>query len=232
MRARLILYPFLLCIVLYLFSGGNILKAQALEAVVPVETGWMGRVLAGPSFLSLPELNASLDNQGYFPLSENFFSMGIGLSRMSNRWIYGGELYNIMLNQTIQNNQLAILNYHYLMLRVGRVVWRKDNRLLIYPEIGFGGGLANLKARPANERFPDNYWTGGPLVDVGVSGSRFVSLDSEKNYFVELGFRIGYLRSFENVWILRGFTSTDYRGEPISPEGLYIRISLGMGMLK
>lgn len=191
-----------------------------------VGKGGLGQMELGPSFLDLSTFNQALVAQDYLGVKQTFFALGIGGDRFKGRWIYGGSLYNYMINQSITNNQLAIKSYHYGTLRTGVVLFQEYESYLVYPSIGLGYGLSNFRERPSDEPLPIPHWSGGAIADARLTLQLFSLLGSE--HLVSLGIHVGYLYTMENTWLLSDFDPDD-SGIPVSLQGLYVRVSLGMG---
>lgn len=191
-----------------------------------VGKGGMGQMEIGASLLNISDFNDALEAQDYLGINQTFFALGIGGEYFKGRMIYGGSLYNYMINQSLSNNQLAILSYHYATMRVGGIVAQEFESYMIYPSIGVGYGLANFKERPSDQPLPFVHWSGGAMLDARLSAQFFALLGSE--HVITLGFHAGYLYTLENTWLLTDF-DPDTSGISLSPEGLYFRVSLGMG---
>lgn len=201
---------------------------QSLEGRLAFHTGFSARVEAGPSLLDLSRLNAALLNKQFEPLTDELFALGFGVHRYQGRWVYGGSLYNYLVSRSAINNQIAITGYHYTTLRTGLLLSPPGSSWKVFPTLGLGGGLLHFQAKPASEPLPVSYWTGGPLAEATFNVVHLTPLRAEQGYYLELGFTGGYLRSFENAWIIRRF-SADEAGLPVSPQGLFFRFTLGMG---
>ena len=83
--------------------------------------GTFGRIQLGGSFLDINDMNFALENLDYEPLNNAYFAMGLGMTRMSGKWLLNADLYNYMIQESAFNNQLAILSFHYLTTSVGRL---------------------------------------------------------------------------------------------------------------
>lgn len=188
--------------------------------------GTFGRVEVGGSFLNLDGLNQALEEDGYEKLNPTYFSLGFGLDRFKRRWVIGGSLYNFMIQESFQNNQTARLSYHYLTVRGGMVLFYEPEKFLIYPSVGIGAGLANVRERPASEPLPFEYWTQGVLIDARLTASMVSELDVAQK--VEWSISIGYLHDPLDTWQLTSFRP-DNPGIPINPGGFYFRLGMGMG---
>jgi hypothetical protein len=189
--------------------------------------GTMGYVTLGPNMMDLGPLNRTLEEENFPVLPERLFALGFGMERVSGPWIVGGELYNFLMGQRNFNNADARLNYHYLNLHLGVIAWRQPNGF-VYPTIGGGGGLAQLRTRPADEQLPDSRWTGGALLEGAIRGRWFAPLD-EQNQLV-IGASVGYLYTFAETWTRSDIAPDEVTS--LSPAGFYLRVSLGMSDLR
>ncbi|MEM7370600.1 MAG: hypothetical protein AAF587_18455 [Bacteroidota bacterium] len=194
-----------------------------------VGKGGLGQMELGASFLNISDFNDALEAQDYLGVNQNFFALGIGLERFKGRMIYGGSLYNYMINQSLTNNQLAILSYHYGSLRIGGILAQEYEQYMVYPSIGLGYGLANFRERPSDEPLPFAHWSRGAMVDARISAQLFALMGAE--HLVSLGIHAGYVYTLDNTWLLTDF-DPDTSGISLSPKGLYIRVSLGMARWK
>ncbi|GAB4427419.1 MAG: hypothetical protein OHK0039_45710 [Bacteroidia bacterium] len=211
------------CLYLCLLGSVCSVYGQSREYV----RGTSGRIEAGPSFLQLAALNETLVAQRYAAVPQNLFALGLAMQRVHKRWYTGASMYNYLVSQSSIDDQKAVLGYHYFTLRAGvRAHWGEQWQ--VFPAVGLGAGLLRFQAKPINQSLPTSYWTGGPLAELSLHATRITPLDPEKGYFVETGFTAGYLRAFENVWILRGFP-LDEQGVGASPQGFFLRFTLGMG---
>ena len=220
-RALFIIY------ILFLWTPVS-LKAQEKEIAS------FGKLSIGSNFINLDSFNEALEVNEFSGIGETFFAIGFSVDHFHGKWFLGGELYNYMVNESgeaLKARDHAVLGFHYLSLKTGFVALSKPKTYAIYPTIGLGGGLANLQARKQSQNSPSIYWTKGFLVDMAIRADLFKVLDEEKSYFVTIGLSLGYLRKLGNDWLLDGFGQTD-TGIPTTPQGLYIRASLGMGKMK
>ena len=216
---------------LFLFLCLNLVISFAMgQYSRRIGKGTIGQMEIGASFLDITNFNQALEAQQYLPLKETFFALGIGIDRfVKNRFLIGGSLYNYMINQSLANNQLAILGYHYGTLRTGVVLFQEYESFMVYPSIGLGYGLANFKERPADEPLPIVHWAGGATADARLTAQLFSLLGEE--HLVSLGFHAGYLYTLDKSWNLSNF-DPDTSGLSVSPQGLYFRVSLGMALWK
>lgn len=187
--------------------------------------------MVGGNFLNFDRINQNLQANDYAALPNSLLSLGLGLYREKGRFIYGGELYNYMLGESDLANQDASISYHYALIRTGWVAYREENSLLVYPNIGIGGGLGLLKTRPNTEPYPDRFNTSGIMFDAAVNVSQFRQLDPEGDYLLELGLSLGYMSSLDKMWKVSGLNQTD-DSLSLNPNGFYFKLILGMGKLR
>jgi len=230
---------------LILFFSGLLVSPlyaqEETEKVPPEPTDWarleptsgfFGSLKVGTVWTDLTALNQELVNNTYQPFREGIIHMGLGVDRWNRGWLVGGELYNFMSARTFANTQPALLAFHYATIHLGRRLWHQGSRQMIYVTVGGGGGLAILRARPLSSQITERFATQGVLGEVAIHGTRHFSLIGEESeYPAMLGVSIGYMRSVEPGWYIQGFDSTDI-GLPVSPQGFFVRLSLGMGRWK
>lgn len=217
------------------FGAAHSLFAQRLSIAekdaIPLKTGTFGRVQFGGSFLNLDALNPVLESKEFLPIPESYFSVGIGISRLSRRWIVGLDSYNYMIAESNLDNQLAVLGFHYATINTGYVLFRKSNEILIYPLFGIGAGLTNLKSKPYDQQFPVTFRAAGWLGDVSLNLRKISLMADEKGSRIELGLQIGYLYAGESS----GFNLKKFEPDTVinvNPGGIYFRLSLGMGKMR
>ena len=193
-----------------------------------------GKIFIGGNFVDLSSFNEALEVNEFAGIKEAFFTAGLGVDRFQGRWYYGGEMYNYMVNESgvaLKARDHAVLGYHYLSLKTGFVAFSKARSYSVYPTVGVGGGIAHLQTRKQSETISTVYWAKGLFVDMAIKADLFSIMDEEKSYFLTAGLSVGYLRKLGNDWLVNGFGQTD-TGIPVTPQGLYIRASLGMGKMK
>jgi hypothetical protein len=183
---------------------------------------------AGAVLSDLSQLNEQLVQNLYGPLGETIVSMGLSGHRYQGPLVWGGELYNFMTAQSRFNGQTSLLQFHYGVLHVGHRLWRKSDQKHLYllGGLGYGGGF--MRIRLAQGLTPETFQAGGPLADVALRGHYHFIMQGTTAYIARLSVTLGYLHSFDNAWLMRGITS-DGLGLPVSPQGFYLRIGLGMG---
>lgn len=187
----------------------------------------IGRAELGVSFLNLEQLNLALEADDYLPLRSNVFSMGFSANRFMGNFVYGGKLYNYMIAKAQQDYQLASMNFHYLIPYIGPVFYKDGTDLMVYGTVGAGLGIANLKARTLGQQLHTNYNDSGMILDAALHVSRkFSEVEGETNGF-EMGFSLGYMYTRDGAFLLQDFGNTE-TGIPVSPAGIYFRLTLGM----
>ncbi|MEO1451226.1 MAG: hypothetical protein AAFV07_16975 [Bacteroidota bacterium] len=186
------------------------------------------RVEAGPSLLDLEVLNQSLNTRFFETLPQTFFAVGLSAEHFQNRLVFGGQIYNFMLGRSAQISPRALLGFQHIQLQAGFVAARGENWTL-YPTVGAGGGMATFKAFLQNQQAPEVTREFGLLGHAALHFRHRMELDEK--YIYELGISGGYTRTLTGAWTLDQFAA-DLDGIPMSPEGLFFRVSIGMGSWK
>lgn len=187
----------------------------------------LGRAELGANLIDLAPLNQVLQNEGYAPLNSPVFSFGFSANRFSGNFVYGAKLYNYMIARSQFDFQLASMNYHYFIPYAGPVFYKDETDFMVYGTVGAGLGIANLKARAIGEQFHTNYNTNGLLLDAALHVSNKFSEVEDKNVGFEIGASVGYQYAPPQAFLVENFANTE-TGIPVSPAGLYFRITLGM----
>lgn len=213
------------CLGLCLVLGSQYANAQA-PAV-----GHFGHVMVGYSQLDMTDLNQGLRDENFQALNNGYTVLGLGYEQWRGKWVFGLDSYNFMAQRSKFQDFSAVLAFHYALIRVGYTLPINSQEWRIFPTIGFGGGIANLKARKASEVIPTGYFAGGSNVEVAIRARRYFELDPEKNYKGEFGLSLGYLYVPDNQWNLKRFGVND-RTFQVNPQGWFIRATLGMGSFK
>lgn len=192
------------------------------------ERGWFVAMQAGVVKGELDAVNEQLARNLYGPLSEGILAMGLSFDRYQGRFVYGGQLYNFMTTQSRLNGQTALMQYHYGIIHAGHRLWRKGDKQQVYLTGGMGYGGAFMRIRLALAQQSERFDAGGPLVDLAIHAHHQFILQGREANIARVSLSLGYLHGFDNAWIMRGF-DPDGLGLPVSPQGPYLRISLGMG---
>lgn len=198
--------------------------------------GQTGYVMMGTSQLSLPGMNQFLEKQGYPLMTERPFSMELGFSVYRQNWVMGATMNNFMSAQSrFQNSNQALvsLNYQYINLHIGHILYRKDVDFAVYPTIGIAGGGAVLKYQPLGTRYPQNYWTAGAFVNGAINFSWYRLIADAPIQRVHIGVSLGYNRALDqipNSWQINNLAPDKFI--PVEPTGPYIKLIFGMGKVK
>ena len=167
-------------------------------------------------------------------MSNTLFALGGSWDAIRGRWVYGGKLYGFMVSQSDLQNQVAILEYFYGQVHTGFVIYQKKKTWNLYPTVGLGLGGANLKTKPWSQRRPTPHWATGGLLDIALNSRHYYQFDSEAkdDFMLELGASVGYLYTMggENAWQLDDFVPDERL--MLNPEGLYFRLTIGMGRFR
>lgn len=190
--------------------------------------GTIVRVEAGPSFLNLETLNQSLNTRFFETLPENLFAVGLSAERFHKRFVLGGQLYNFMMGRSAPLSPRAILGFQHIQLQAGFIPVRGENWIL-YATVGAGGGMATFKAFLQPQQAPEITREFGLLGHGALHFRHRMELDEK--YIYELGVSAGYTRTLTGRWTLDQFAA-DLDGIPMSPQGFFIRVSMGMGTWK
>lgn len=215
----------LLCLLIGTSLFGN-LSAQ--------DRASFGRFELGLSFLNLDAANQALIDTEYNPLTSTMFTLGGSWDAIHGKWVYGGKAYGFMVSQSDLQNQVAILEYFYGQLHTGYVVYGEEKLWNLYPTVGIGWGGANLKTKPWTKQRPVPHWATGFMLDFALNSRHYFVFDTENkdDFMLELGASIGYTYAMEgtNMWSLDEFVPDERL--VVNPEGIYIRLSIGMGRFK
>ena len=191
------------------------------------DKGTLGYVESGVSFLNLETLNGALETQDFAPLSNNYFALGAGLKRYHGRLLYGGSLYGYMVKQSKTGIQDATLFFNYGLLDVGFQLNPTHQETKIFPTIGFGAGMGQLRILRANELQPFRFNASGLLLDAGLNIMYIGEALPETDFGVNFGLKIGYMRQIGNSWNITDFEQE--KPTAFSPQGPYFRLTFGMG---
>lgn len=214
---------------LFLLSGlcGLQLSAQG-------DRGSFGRFELGLSFLELTEVNKALVDEEYASVASTLFALGGSWDGFRGKWVYGGKLYGFMISQSDLLNQVAILEYYHAQVHTGIVVYSEAESWRLYPTVGLGLGVANLKTKPWSKQRPIAHVASGAMLDLALNSRHYFVFDSQKedDYLLELGISLGYVHAFDgqNMWRLDDFVPDER--PVVNPEGIYFRLSIGMGSFR
>ena len=189
--------------------------------------GTLGQVEFGASFLDLQVLNEALEIQNFVPLSNNYFALGAGLRRYQGRLLYGGSLYGYMVKQSVTGVNNATLFFNYGLLDLGLQVNPLHQATKIFPSLGVGVGMGQLRILRANELQPVRFNAGGFLLDAGLNVVYITEALPETDFGLNMGIKVGYMRKFGNGWTLSDLEPEQQTA--LSPQGPYFRLTFGMG---
>ncbi|TAE51779.1 MAG: hypothetical protein EAZ89_09610 [Bacteroidetes bacterium] len=215
--------PFIPAWLLFLFAAASPLWLSAQS------TGSFTRVEIGPSLTNLDALNMALADRQLPELGGLMGAAGISHLRVHKHWALSGHMFNFMQRSLMgPNYEKSIVNFNYALLRAGYGWWNSDETVMLYPAIGLGGGLANVRTRRVGQGEPVPSWSGGALGDVSLNVSKFVPMPDGSGQVTEWGFSVGYMSIAGMGWNQKNF-DPDTPVLRVSPQGFYIRLSLGMG---
>ncbi len=182
---------------------------------------------AGPSFMNMNALNEALGQDEYPELKNAFFALGFSSMRIQNKFIYGASIYNFVSAQASENNRSVLMNHHYLMPRLGGVLYKRPEGQ-VFMTIGAGGGFSLLRLKPTNSQFFTRQWSSGILFEgmVGAQISRPVEASTGTEFIFLSGVSAGYIYPLSGGF---GFEFDNQEG-PVTatPAGFYLRVTLGM----
>ncbi|MEZ4684697.1 MAG: hypothetical protein R3B47_01075 [Bacteroidia bacterium] len=182
------------------------------------------------SLLQDPDSCRSINCYGNF--RNSFFSFGFGAEGINNRFVWQADGYLYAIANPGGRSEafmLNILQYYYATFRLGYVISGQndgDYAVVIYPYVGGGGGTGQLRlSNDGTDRF-FRFNTFGYMLDAGLSLNTYTRLPGSDQSF-KFGGSIGYYLAPASAWSLDGTTSAEPL--PISPQGLYVRLCLGIG---
>ena len=197
------------------------LKAQSIK-------GGEMHFEAGMSFLELDGLNQSLTNATFAPINQSYFALGGGFNNWEKRIVYGGDLYGFMLKESMdESGQTAILSYNYGLARIGYRLTPYISPVMGFATVGIGGGVGILKTRAIDDLETNKDFAWGGMMDFALNIIKFNPLPDESGMAFAYGLKIGYLLAPFDGWNVDDIGQE--RNISISPQGLYIRLMLGIG---
>ena len=193
----------------------------------------------GGAMLDVDQLNGALGAQGYAPVSERFFTLGLGGHLVINQAIVGFQGTGLLAEQSASTNGVfsASLAGRYGMLDFGYLIYEGES-LDLYPLLGVGFGQLTLDIVDR---------TGGTFDGVVADPRRGVELEKKGfllglslggDYVFEvgrgarrgpmIGIRAGYnYAPVEPEWSLDGTPLLS--GPELTLTGPFVRILLGWG---
>lgn len=197
---------------------------------------------AGISFPDLGPINTLLQSQDscrlnacYGQFNNSFFSFGFGAEGVNERLVWQADAYIYAISNPGGRSDaflLNILQYYYATARLGYVAFGKtegDYPFIVYPYVGGGGGVGQLRlSNDGTDRF-FKYNAAGYILDAGIAMNTYNKLRGTDQW-LKFGGSIGYYFAPASAWSLDNLTP----GEtvPISPQGVYFRLTIGVGGVK
>lgn len=218
----------------------SVTHGQRIE-LNPEESGGMGYSMLGSGFLSISDLNARLESNGYSAISGGFFSVGGGGHGIfNNKWIIGGEGHTLMGGSDTDGNYSTSLIVNQGFFDVGYILYSTGD-LRAYPIIGLGAGTMrfSLSEDLTSLTFDQLLNNPGRNSEISKSGLllnfalgadylfSFMKSESERGGLL-LGLRAGYCISpFKGHW---NMGDIEISGAPdLGFAGPYIRFMIGGG---
>ena len=201
----------------------------------------MGYSMFGTSTLDIDALNSRLKSKGYSGISDGFFSVGGGgHAIINNKVIIGGEGHTLLGDKVTIEKYESSVTVGYGFFNLGYILYSL-NQLRLYPLLGIGGGVMNLKIRekPVSLSFDDvlddpeksvELSTSGFLMSFAVGMDYLLLLggDESGRGGLVFGFRAGYtLSPFKSGWQLDEKEISD--APEMGITGPFIRMTFGGG---
>jgi hypothetical protein len=189
-----------------------------------------GRVMVGGSFLDLSGVDGPLTQKGHNAVGNNFLTLGVGFEQFFNRISMGFDSYNFMIrgDYNYQDFFRPSINYHYLLFKSGIIVFKQEDRMIVYPSAGIGGGRVGIRLVDLDDAEIKRSSSFGGMMEVALNARWYKLLEGETLYHMETGISIGYMQRVGADWILRGITD-DSTGLIANPDGFFFRLTLGIG---
>jgi hypothetical protein len=204
----------------------------------------MGRMLggrftyvsAGSQTIGISKLNARLNAFGYPSFDETYITLGGGVQFVPGKLMIGAEGAGLLRpTENVLGNFRTSLSGFYGTLTLGYNLFSHDN-LLIYPQVGLGGGGMVLKimerSSPTfdeallNPRRGVELSSMGFLIDVGIGARYLFRYREGARRGITLGLRAGYVSSFsDRRWRLDRMEIPG--GPAASFTGYYVRLMIG-----
>lgn len=191
---------------------------------------------AGAGFYDLESLNAALGPEGYGSLNGTNVGIGGGGYIMIKGFMVGTSAIGFLKNDVSNSNNYAMLDSRQWQFLFGYTIFHSD-RFLVYPRLGVGFFDQELLLREENAP--------GSFMDVAIDPGAGAILKRE-DFFLEpgiglqvkvsgegdggllLGLDVGYtLAPRSPNWTM---WEREIAGGPdINPNGLIVRLSVGLG---
>ena len=166
----------------------------------------------------------------------SLFSMGFGAEGVNKRIVWQADAYVYAISNPGAKAdlfKLNILQYYYGTVKLGYVAFGKmdgDYPFIVYPYVGAGGGVGQLRlSNDGTNRF-FKFSTSGYILDAGITMNTYNQLRGDTGQWLKFGGSIGYYVAPASTWSLDNVTPTG--PVPISPQGVYFRLTMGIGSVQ
>lgn len=191
----------------------------------------------GGSFVNFSELNSAFKTLGNKSvLDGKMTNVTVDYAHFHNRFMWGidGAFITKIASRGFnnRNNFDAYNQFATGMLKIGYspVVW--DDTYFFYPTLGVGGGYANLKRIDKSDTLKlsiASHTTFGALAEAALNVMIITPMPDSDDTNACIGLTIGYqfAPKMGNMWQIN--TLLPEKNVQMSPQGVFFRISLGMG---
>lgn len=225
-------------VLLVCLIGCSVLQGQELKRLKASTfhvTGSLSWPDVGPVNNLLQNPDSCQGGACYGPFRNNMFSFGFGVENIQNRFVWQADAYLYAISNPggrFDAFKLNILQYYYGTFRLGYVVAGKPDPVypfVLYPYVGGGFGFGQLRlSNNGLDRFA-RFNASNYIADVGIALNTYNQLPSD-NPFFKFGGSIGYYFAPENLWSIEGTTADGPL--PISPQGFYVKLNMGIGKVR
>ncbi|MFK7969504.1 MAG: hypothetical protein AB8F95_04010 [Bacteroidia bacterium] len=200
-------------------------------------------VNAGVSWPDISPINTLLQHPDsctgsicYPTFRNNLFSFGFGAEGVNGNLVWQADAYIYAISNPGARAdlfRLNILQYYYGTFRLGYAALGKktgDYPYLLYPYVGAGGGFGQLRLSNDGTNDFDRFNTSGIILDAGIALNTYNELRGTDGQWLKFGGSIGYYVAPASQWSLDDVTPTG--PVPISPQGVYVRLTMGIGSVR
>lgn len=216
---------------------GLILSAAFSTLVAQKLTSNTYQIGLGGSFFNFKELNDAYTLLNNKSLNGTMTNVGFSYGHIHNRFMFGIDgSYTTKVASRAFNNSNQFDSYNQFMggmFKVGYspVVW--DDTYFFYPTVGVGGGMGTLRRIDKLDSvggYPIlNYKVGGVLLEGALNMTIITPMPDSDDTNAVLGVSVGY--HFAPLWgdMWKINTLVSNKGIPMRPQGIFFRVSMGLG---